>query len=64
LPEDRWSGLTGFIHEVVFENYLRDHENPKAVEYYLCGPPMMIKSCSKMLAELGVPPRQISFDEF
>jgi Na+-transporting NADH:ubiquinone oxidoreductase subunit F len=64
LPEDRWTGLTGFIHEVVSENYLHRHENPKAVEYYLCGPPMMIKSCCKMLAELGVAPRQISFDEF
>ena len=64
LPEDHWTGLTGFIHEVVFENYLHRHENPKAVEYYLCGPPMMIKSCCKMLAELGVPARQISFDEF
>jgi Na+-transporting NADH:ubiquinone oxidoreductase subunit F len=64
LPEDNWTGLTGFIHEVVLENYLNQHENPKAVEYYLCGPPMMIKSCSKMLVALGVPPRQISFDEF
>jgi Na+-transporting NADH:ubiquinone oxidoreductase subunit F len=64
LPEDRWTGLTGFIHEVVLENYLYHHENPKAVEYYLCGPPMMIKSCCAMLAGLGVPPRQISFDEF
>ena len=64
LPEDNWTGLTGFIHEVVLENYLNQHENPKAVEYYLCGPPMMIKSCSKMLVALGIPPRQISFDEF
>lgn len=64
LPEDNWTGLEGFIHEVVLENYLRKHETPKAIEFYLCGPPMMIKACSKMLAALGVMPRQIACDEF
>jgi len=64
LPEDGWTGLTGLIHEVVLENHLRAHSNPKAVEYYLCGPPMMIKSCTKMLAELGVALTQIAYDEF
>jgi len=64
LPEDEWVGHTGFIHDVVLEDYLRDHPNPKAVEYYLCGPPMMIKACTKMLSELGVPDQQIAFDEF
>lgn len=64
LPEDEWTGDAGFIHEVVLERHLRQHENPKAVEYYLCGPPMMIKSCTKMLAELGVPAAQIAYDEF
>ena len=64
LPEDNWTGHTGFIHEVVLEKHLRAHSNPKAVEYYLCGPPMMIKACTKMLAELGVPAHQIAFDEF
>jgi MocE subfamily Rieske [2Fe-2S] domain protein len=64
LPEDRWSSHVGFIHEVVLEKYLREHSNPKAVEYYLCGPPMMIKVCTKMLAELGVPAHHISYDEF
>lgn len=64
LPGDDWKGLTGFIHEVVFENLLKQHENPKAVEYYLCGPPMMIKACNKMLSDLGVNPGQISYDEF
>jgi MocE subfamily Rieske [2Fe-2S] domain protein len=64
LPEDQWTGHVGFIHEVVLEKYLRDHANPKAVEYYLCGPPMMIKACTKMLAELGVPASHISYDEF
>ena len=64
LPEDDWIGCTGFIHEVVLDQYLKSHENPKAVEYYLCGPPMMIKACSKMLNALGVPDTQIAFDEF
>ncbi len=64
LPEDNWTGLTGFIHTVVLENYLREHTNPKAIEYYLCGPPMMIKACTKMLADLGVPAHQIAYDEF
>ncbi len=64
LPEDEWHGLVGFIHEVVREHHLRSHANPKAVEYYLCGPPMMIKACTHMLAALGVPANQIAFDEF
>ncbi|MEX1117530.1 MAG: NADH:ubiquinone reductase (Na(+)-transporting) subunit F [Terrimicrobiaceae bacterium] len=64
LPEDQWNGLTGFVHEVVLQHHLRSHPNPKALEYYLCGPPMMIKACTKMLADLGVPPRQIAYDEF
>jgi Na+-transporting NADH:ubiquinone oxidoreductase subunit F len=64
LEEDGWTGHTGFIHEVVFERYLKSHPNPKAVEYYLCGPPMMIKACSAVLAELGVPTNQIAYDEF
>lgn len=64
LPTDAWSGPTGFIHEVVFENYLSDHPNPKAVEYYLCGPPMMIKACTQMLNRLDLPANQIAYDEF
>ena len=64
LPEDRWDGPAGFIHEVVLERHLRAHPNPKAVEYYLCGPPTMIKACARMLAGLGVPPGQIAYDEF
>jgi Na+-transporting NADH:ubiquinone oxidoreductase subunit F len=64
LPEDHWTGLTGFIHEVVLQNYLQDHPDPGSVEFYLCGPPMMIKAVKKILAELGVPPTQIAFDEF
>jgi Na+-transporting NADH:ubiquinone oxidoreductase subunit F len=64
LDEDNWTGHTGFIHEVVLEKYLREHANPETAEYYLCGPPMMIKACNRMLADLGVPERQIAYDEF
>jgi Na(+)-translocating NADH:ubiquinone oxidoreductase F subunit len=64
LPDDDWEGHLGFIHEVVQEQHLRGHSNPKAVEYYLCGPPMMIRACIKMLTELGVSPSQIAYDEF
>jgi MocE subfamily Rieske [2Fe-2S] domain protein len=63
-PEDRWSGHVGFIHDVARERYLRDHPAPATAEYYLCGPPMMIKACTRMLAELGVPSHQIAYDEF
>ncbi|WP_438480692.1 NADH:ubiquinone reductase (Na(+)-transporting) subunit F [Oleiharenicola lentus] len=64
LASDAWTGPAGFIHEIVLEDYLRAHPEPKAVEYYLCGPPMMIKAVTKMLADLGVPTLQIAFDEF
>ena len=64
LSTDNWSGHVGFSHEVVLEEYLRNHPNPRAVEYYLCGPPMMIKACTKMLGGLGVPAAQIACDEF
>jgi Na(+)-translocating NADH:ubiquinone oxidoreductase F subunit len=64
LPEDNWAGNTGFIHEVVLEKYLRSHPSPETIEYYLCGPPMMIKACNRMLASLNVSERQIAYDEF
>jgi Na+-transporting NADH:ubiquinone oxidoreductase subunit F len=64
LPEDNWTGHLGFIHQVVLDKYLSRHTNPGAVEYYLCGPPMMIKACIKMLADLGVSSSLISYDEF
>ncbi len=64
LEEDAWHGHIGFIHEVVLENYLAQHEHPTAIEFYLCGPPMMIKACVKMLTGLGVAPSQIAYDEF
>lgn len=63
-PEDNWGGHVGFIHEVVLNQYLRSHSNPYAVEYYLCGPPLMIKACNRMLEELGVSSHQIAYDEF
>jgi len=63
-PEDDWDGNRGLIHEVLLERYLRDHANPATAEYYLCGPPMMIKACNKMLAALGIPTHQIAYDEF
>jgi Na+-transporting NADH:ubiquinone oxidoreductase subunit F len=64
LPEDQWTSHQGFIHDVLLEKYLWQHPNPKAAEYYLCGPPMMIKACTRMLSELGVPSTQIAYDEF
>jgi Na+-transporting NADH:ubiquinone oxidoreductase subunit F len=64
LPEDGWTQHTGFIHEILLEHYLKDHPNPKAVEFYLCGPPMMIKACTTMLCELDIDSGQIAFDEF
>jgi Na+-transporting NADH:ubiquinone oxidoreductase subunit F len=64
LAEDAWSGHEGFIHDVVLSQYLATHPNPKAVEFYLCGPPMMIKACTQMLTRLGVEPLQIAYDEF
>ena len=64
LPEDNWTGPKGFIHQVVLENYLKNHEEPEEIEYYLCGPPMMIAAVQKMLDSLGVPPEMIAFDSF
>jgi Na+-transporting NADH:ubiquinone oxidoreductase subunit F len=64
MPEDNWTGLTGFIHEVVYDNYLKDHEAPEDCEYYMCGPPMMTKAVIKMLEDLGVEPENILLDDF
>jgi len=64
LPEDHWTGDCGLIHEVVLEQYLKAHENLGAIEYYLCGPPMMVQACLKMLEGLHVDAGQIAFDEF
>lgn len=64
LPEDNWTGLKGFIHQVVFNEYLKNHPNPEDCEYYLCGPPPMTAAVLKMLDELGVEPENIHLDDF
>ena len=63
-PGDNWTGATGFIHEVLEQEYLKPHANSAGVEYYLCGPPVMVKATTEMLNRLGVPQSQIAFDEF
>ena len=63
-PEDNWTGYTGFIHQVLYDNYLKDHPAPEDVEYYICGPPMMNTACINMLHELGVEDENIAFDDF
>lgn len=64
LPEDNWDGYTGFIHQVVLDNYLSKHKEPEDVEYYLCGPPIMNESVLNMLDNLGVPEENIDLDDF
>lgn len=64
LPEDNWEGYTGFIHQVVLENYLANHPAPEECEYYLCGPPMMNQAVLRMLDDLGVEPEMIDLDDF
>ncbi len=64
LPEDNWEGYTGFIHQIIYNNYLNNHEEPEEIEYYLCGPPMMNSAVEKMLFDLGVPKENIMFDDF
>jgi Na+-transporting NADH:ubiquinone oxidoreductase subunit F len=63
-PEDNWTGPTGFIHQVVYDNYLKDHPAPEDIEYYLCGPGPMTAAITKMLDDLGVPPENIMYDNF
>jgi len=64
LPEDNWSGYTGFIHQVVLAQYLKNHPAPEDIEYYLCGPPQMLQACMRMLEDLGVERDNILFDDF
>ncbi|WP_196157802.1 NADH:ubiquinone reductase (Na(+)-transporting) subunit F [Reinekea sp. G2M2-21] len=64
MPEDNWNGYTGFIHNVLYENYLKDHEAPEDCEYYMCGPPMMNAAVIKMLEDLGVERENILLDDF
>ena len=75
LPDDNWKlkksiedrtadGYVGFIHQALFDNYLKTHHDPDEIEYYLCGPPMMNAAVLKMLDDMGVPPENIRFDDF
>lgn len=64
MPEDNWTGYTGFIHNVLLENYLKDHPAPEDCEFYMCGPPMMNSAVIKMLEDLGVEPENILLDDF
>jgi Na+-transporting NADH:ubiquinone oxidoreductase subunit F len=64
LEEDNWTGPVGFIHDVAFNEYLKDHPAPEDIEYYLCGPPMMLSAVMSMLDNLGVEPEMIRYDEF
>ncbi len=63
-PEDNWDGPTGFIHQVLYDNYLKDHPAPEDCEYYMCGPPMMNAAVIKMLEDIGVEPENILLDDF
>jgi len=64
VPEDNWTGPTGFIHEALYENYLKDHAMPEDCEYYLCGPPLMVAAVRNMLDSLGVDSDNVFFDDF
>lgn len=63
-PEDNWDGMTGFIHTCLYEHYLKDHEDPTEIDYYLCGPPPMIEAVEKTLDNLGVEPESVAYDKF
>ena len=62
--EDNWTGLTGFIHQVVYDEYLSKHEEPEEIEFYLCGPPVMNDAVQKMIYDLGIPDEMLAFDDF
>ncbi|MEO0529813.1 MAG: NADH:ubiquinone reductase (Na(+)-transporting) subunit F [Planctomycetota bacterium] len=64
LPEDNWDGYVGFIHQVLYDNYLKDHPAPEDVEYYICGPPMMNAAVFQLLEDQGVEKENIAFDDF
>jgi Na+-transporting NADH:ubiquinone oxidoreductase subunit F len=64
LPEDQWKGYIGFIHQVLLEQYLKNHPSPEECEYYLCGPPAMNKAVVDMLLSLGVESNSIALDDF
>ncbi|MDT8400280.1 MAG: NADH:ubiquinone reductase (Na(+)-transporting) subunit F [Bacteroidales bacterium] len=64
LPEDKWEGYTGFIHQVLYDEYLSKVDEPEEIEYYLCGPPLMNDAVLKLLYELGIPDENVAFDDF
>jgi Na+-transporting NADH:ubiquinone oxidoreductase subunit F len=64
LPEDNWTGYKGFIHQVLFDEYLKNHPAPEDIEYYICGPPMMNSAVFKLLDDLGVEKENIAYDDF
>jgi Na+-transporting NADH:ubiquinone oxidoreductase subunit F len=64
LPTDNWDGPVGFIHQVIYDNYLKSHEAPEDIEYYMCGPGPMVAAVNKMLYELGVEKESIYYDDF
>lgn len=74
LPEDNWKakqsiddegdGFVGFVHQALIDHYLSKHKNPEDIEYYFCGPPMMNQAVLKMVDDFGVPPENVSFDDF
>lgn len=63
-PEDEWNGYVGFIHQVIYDQYLKMHPAPEDIEYYICGPPLMLQAVLKMLDNLGVSPEMIHYDDF
>lgn len=63
-PEDNWDGYVGFIHQVIYDNYLKDHDAPEDIEYYMCGPGPMADAVKKMLWNLGVPREMLMYDDF
>ncbi|WP_455496714.1 NADH:ubiquinone reductase (Na(+)-transporting) subunit F [Coprobacter sp.] len=63
-PEDDWTGYTGFIHQVIYDHYLKDHDSPEDIEYYMCGPGPMANAVKKMLWDLGVPREMLMYDDF
>jgi len=64
LPEDNWTGFVGFIHQVIYDNYLKEHEAPEDIEYYMCGPGPMANAVKQLLDNLGVPKEMLLFDDF
>ncbi|MFC1565937.1 NADH:ubiquinone reductase (Na(+)-transporting) subunit F [Candidatus Neomarinimicrobiota bacterium] len=64
MEEDNWKGPVGFIHQILYDNMLKNHDDPTEIEYYMCGPPPMIDAVDKMLYDLGVEPNMVAYDKF